>query len=209
MRNTFRSRLAPLLLAAAAAVAWLAPLAAGAAPVAQPLTYEGYAFDTSARVADTELVLNGLGKRAALAIYKVYAAALYLPRKQAVAAAILADTGPRRLQLRMLMDGPSEEFVKAFDKGLAKRVPADQLATMQPRVAEFDTGLRAIGDLHKGDVVNLDYAPGHGTAIIFNGKPRGGVVAGADLYAAVLGIFIGDKPIDKGLKAGLLGGPPN
>ncbi|MDH4290227.1 MAG: chalcone isomerase family protein, partial [Aquincola sp.] len=35
----------------------------------------------------------------------------------------------------------------------------------------------------------------------------GDPVAGEDLYAALLLCFLGDRPVDKELKAGLLGGP--
>jgi len=38
-----------------------------------------------------------------------------------------------------------------------------------------------------------------------NGKPVGAPVPGADLYAAMLNIFIGDRPVDAKMKAGMLG----
>ena len=39
-----------------------------------------------------------------------------------------------------------------------------------------------------------------------NGQPRGAPIPGADFYSAVMRIWLGDKPVDDGLKKGLLGG---
>jgi hypothetical protein len=188
-----------MALIALAALAFL-PSAHAAAPI----TLENQTFPAVATVAGTPLQLNGVGLRAAL-IYKVYLAGLYLPEKAATGPAVFAETGPKRLQVRMLMDGPSGEFAKAFTGGIAKRTPADQVAAMQDRISAFDRTLRSVGNVHKGDVVNLDYAPGTGLTMTVNGKPCGAPVPGADLYAALLQIFVGDRPVDARMKAGMLG----
>ena len=171
---------------------------------AAPVTLEDQTFPGDARVAGTPLQLNGVGLRAAF-IYKVYLAGLYLPTKAATGPEVLAEAGPKRLQVRMLMDGPSDEFAKAFTGGITKRTPADQVAAMQDRIAAFDRTLRSVGNVKKGDVVNLDYAPAVGLTMTVNGKACGAPVPGADLYAALLGIFVGDRPVDPKMKAGMLG----
>ena len=171
-----------------------------------PITLEDQTFPGSARVASTELQLNGVGLRAAF-IYKVYVAGLYLPTKAASGTDVIAQAGPKRLQLRMLMDGPSDEFAKAFTGGIRKRTPADQVAAMQSRIDDFDHTLRSVGDVKKGDIVNLDFTPDVGLTMTLNGKAVGKPVPGADLYAALLEIFIGDRANDPKLKAGLLGVP--
>jgi hypothetical protein len=189
-----------MALIALAALAF-APGARAAAPV----TLAGQTFPGAATVAGTSLQLNGVGLRAAF-IYKVYVAGLYLPGRAATGPAVLAQAGPKRLQVRLLMDGPSDEFAKAFTGGIAKRTPADRLAAMQARIAAFDHALRSIGDVRKGDVVNLDYAPAVGLTMTVNGRPYGAPVPGADLYGALLDIFVGERPVDATLKAGMLGG---
>jgi hypothetical protein len=65
--------------------------------------------------------------------------------------------------------------------------------------------VRALAKLKKRDVIDLDSLPGRGLLLTFNGKPRGEPIEGDDLYAALLLCFIGDKPVDNSLKAGLLG----
>jgi hypothetical protein len=174
------------------------------ANAATPVTLEDQTFPADARVAGTPLQLNGVGLRAAF-IYKVYLAGLYLPEKAATGAQVLAQAGPKRLQVRLLMDGPSDEFAKAFTGGIAKRTPADRVAAMRDRIDAFDRTLRSVGDVRKGDVVDLDYAPAVGLTLAVNGKPVGAPVPGADLYAALLDIFVGDRPVDATLKAGMLG----
>jgi len=189
-------------LIALAAFAFLP--SANAATTVPAVTRENQTFPGQADVAGAPLQLNGVGLRAAF-IYKVYLAGLYLPAKAATGADALAQPGPKRVQVRMLMDGPSDEFAKAFTGGIAKRTPADQVAAMQPRIAAFDRTLRSVGKVHKGDVVDLDWLPGEGLAMRVNGKPVGAPVPGADLYAAMLNIFVGDRPVDAKMKAGMLG----
>jgi len=174
------------------------------ANAATALTVEDQTFPGEASVAGTPLQLNGVGLRAAF-IYKIYLAGLYLPSKAGTGAAAISEPGPKRLQVRLLMDGPSDEFAKAFTGGIAKRTPADQVAAMKDRIAAFDRTLRSVGKVKKGDIVDLDYSPAAGLTMAVNGKPYGAPVPGADLYAALLNIFVGDRPVDAKMKAGMLG----
>jgi Chalcone isomerase-like len=120
---------------------------------------------------------------------------------------VLAAPGPKRLQLRMLVDVDTEEFVKAFEKGVARNTPATELPRLAERMARFDAQMRALRRVVKRDVIDLDYLPASGLQMSVNGKPRGEPIAGEDLYAALLRIFVGDRPTDPELKVGLLGGP--
>ena len=191
-------------LLGAALIALAALVFFPSANAATPITLEDQTFPAGASVAGTPLQLNGVGLRAAF-IYKVYLAGLYLPTHAATGPEVFAETGAKRVQVRMLMDGPSDEFAKAFTGGIAKRTPADQVAAMKDRIDAFDRTLRSVGNVRKGDVVDLDYAPSVGLTMSLNGKTVGAPVAGADLYAALLNIFVGDRPVDAKMKAGMLG----
>lgn len=188
----------------AAPLVGLAMVLAAPAALAQRLVVDGQPFDTVARIGNAELKLNGAGLRQ-VAWFKAYAAGLYLPDKTRTAAQALNGTGPKRLQMRMMQDVPTAEFIKAFDKGISRNSTPAELAAMKERMARFDQILTQIGQVKKGDVVNLDFIPGQGLVLTLNGKPRGEAIAGEDLYAAFLRIFIGDKPTDERLKASLLG----
>lgn len=174
--------------------------AAGAAVVV-----EGQSFATRTRVGGSELVLNGTGVRA-VAWFKGYAAGLYLAQKARNPAEALAQPGAKRLQLRMLQDVPPAEFVKALRKGMDRNTPEGAHANLHDRVERFAAQITSAGTVHKGDVVDLDYDPARGMLFGLNGTLRGDAIPGRDFYTALLGAFIGDKPYDERLKAGLLGG---
>jgi hypothetical protein len=107
--------------------------------------------------------------------------------------------------MRMLQEVPAEEFVKAFRKGVQRNVPASEMPRLVQRMDRFAALIAAIGKVKKGDVVNLDLEPGRGTLFSLNGTLRGEAIEGSDFYAALLLSFIGDRPYDQKLKAGLLG----
>ena len=190
MRRFF---LAPLLLTLGLAMA-----PAGAAVL------EGQRFDERTRLDRYELQLNGLGLRAAY-IFKAFVAALYLPEKTAEPQQILARDVPRRLQLRMLMSVDSVEIKKALVRGMQKNANEAEWAALQARAEAFSRTIDSIGTARGGDTINLDYLPGQGLQLAINEVPRGAAIAGADFYQALLGIFVGERPVDTRLKKGLLG----
>jgi hypothetical protein len=157
-------------------------------------------------LAGQALQCNGVGLRA-VAWFKGYAAALYLSDRARTTPQVLATPGAKRLQMRMLAEVDTEEFVKAFHKGVARNTPLDGQPALAERMARFDDLVRKIGRVRTRDVVDLDWLPGHGLQLGLNGQLRGEPIPGDDLYAALLLIFIGDKPVDAKLKVGLLGGP--
>ena len=187
-------------------VAAVAVMVGRGAQAAAPIKVEGVTFAGQATVAGQVLELNGVGLRA-VAWLKGYAAGLYLSSRAHTAQQVLTAAGPKRLQLRMLLEVDTEEFIKAFDKGIARNSAAAELPLLAVRMVRFDALLRAIGKLRKHDVVDLDWLPGQGLQFALNGQPQGAVIPGEDLYAALLRIFVGERPADPELKVGLLGGP--
>jgi Chalcone isomerase-like len=186
-----------LLFASAAAMpAW----------ATRSITTEGLTFAGDIKVADTALLLNGVGWRA-VAWARGYAAGLYLPKKAGTETQVIAQTGAKRLQLRLVQEVDAEEFVKAFVKGVNRNTPPADVAKLGERVTQFNTVIRSLGKLKKQDVIDLDFVPGKGLVLSRNGTPRGAPVAGEDIYAALLRCFIGVRPTDPELKIGLLGGP--
>ena len=192
----------PLAIQRAAPALLLAVLAASA----QAATFEGLRFEDSARLAGQDLRLNGLGLRRMLFV-KVYAAALYLPAKAGTLAAVAAQAGPKRLQLRMLHAAGPDDFIDALLPGIRNNTSPAQQAALAERLAQLERTIRAIGHTAVGDVIDFDYAVQGSTQLSVNGQAKGAVIAGADFYSAVLGIFVGEQPVDAGLKKGLLGGP--
>lgn len=178
-------------------------LAAGLSQ-AQTVNVEGIRFDPTANLGGQSLQLNGAGLRTR-AIFKVYAAGLYVPKKSTDAAALLAEKGPKRVSLGLLRNVDADSFISSFNDGMKANVPEAQLAALKPRIDAFNAILKSIGEAKKGDLINFDYTPEGGTRISVNGQPTGNAIAGEDFYGAVLRIWLGDKPADASLKKGLLG----
>lgn len=164
----------------------------------------GVRFEPRVQLAGQALQLNGTGLRA-VAWFKGYAAGLYLARPAATVDDALGQPGAKRLQMRLLVDVPVGEFVKAFHKGVERNTPPASHAGLAERMASFDALLRPLGKVRKGDLVNLDLVPGQGMQFWLNGRQLGAAIPGDDFYAALLLIFLGDHPVDDKLKSGLLG----
>lgn len=170
----------------------------------EAVTVEGVRLPTRITLHGRELLLNGTGVRQ-VAWFKGYVAALYLPARARTAAAVLEQTGARRLRLVLLHEAPAREFSKAFDKGVARNTPPAGLDGLRERMAAFHQAVDKLHTVARGDVIDLDYEPGRGMGLIVNGTLKGGPIAGDDFYAALLRAFIGERPYDKALRAGLLG----
>ncbi len=187
-------------------LASLAGLALSTAQATESATrIDGVNFEPRLQLAGQTLQLNGIGLRS-VAWLKGYAAGLYLGHRALSADRVLAMPGAKRLSMRMLLDVPVAEFVKAFHKGIERNTLAVQQPPLLERMALFDQLIQPLGTLRKGDSVDLDFVPERGLVVSHNARVIGAPIAGDDFYAALLGIFIGPKPVDDKLKAGLLGG---
>lgn len=202
-------------LMAAAGLAGLTGLA-GPGP-AMALRYEDQDFDDTLQLGGSPLVLNGVGEKAGK-LFRAYTAALYLGSKASTSDAVTAMSGPKRLQLRILLVvsksvpiGPSsvdaEELVKPVIIGVGRNCSEVERAALGERFTRFLQNLRAVGKVRKRDIINIDFLPATGTIVTVNGRQWGEAVPGADLYSAFLKVFVGELPFDRRLKAGLLGLP--
>lgn len=194
MTHPFSRIACATLLAVASTCAW-----------AQPAELDGVKLEPSVQVAAAPLVLNGAGLRTR-AFFKVYVAALYVPKKTNDAATLLAQTGPRRVAITMLRDVDAATFAGALNDGLKDNHTEAQLAALKPQIDTLNAAFKLVGEAKKGDLIQLDFAPDAGTRVVVNGQPRGSAMAGEAFFSAVLRIWLGDKPADGGLKKGLLGG---
>lgn len=192
--NQVKRTLSALLLAVAATGTW-----------AQALEVEGVKLEATNQVAATALQLNGAGLRTKV-FFKVYVAGLYVPQKTANAAQLLAQKGARRVTITMLRDVDAESFAKALNDGLRDNHSEAQFVAMKAQIDALNANLKAVGEAKKGDVIHFEFLPDTGTQVTVNGKVRGSAIAGEDFFTSVLRIWLGEKPVDAGLKKGLLGG---
>jgi len=171
---------------------------------AQPAELEGVKLDPVVQVGSASLQLNGAGVRTR-AIFKVYVAALYVPQKSGDAAVLLAQKGARRITLTMLRNVDAETFAGALNDGLRNNHSEAQLAGWKSQIDALNASLKAAGEAKKGDVIHFEFAPEAGTRITVNGKALGSAIPGEDFFTAVLRIWLGEKPVDGGLKKSMLG----
>lgn len=148
------------------------------------------------------LVLNGAGIRTKFFI-SVYIGALYLPDKQTTVTAILHHDTPRRVMMYCLYhEIDKQKLVDAWNEGFNENSNEQTLKQLHDRINEFN---RLFPALHKNDVVYLDYIPGKGTSLSFNGRTLG-TIPGEDFNIALLKVWLGEVPADSDLKAAMLGG---
>ena len=149
-----------------------AALSATGVTAAQAATLEGQQFDDTVVLGQHKLQLNGLGLRG-VAWLKAFVAGLYVTTPSRDAAALLAETGPRRLRLKIMLQAPSNELTKSLLRRVKRHETPEVQARLADRLALFAQQLDGLGQLMPGDVVDMDYLPGKGLVLSRNGKAAG------------------------------------
>lgn len=150
----------------------------------------------------TPLVLNGAGIRKKFFV-KVYVAGLYLTGHQTSTETIINLPGPKRVRMHFLYkEVDREKLVKGWQEGFENNLDSNRFKQLAPRLAKFNQLFRS---MRRGDVIDLDFQPAEGTRVLFNGELQG-IIAGADFYAALLNVWLGESPADSKLKKALLAG---
>jgi len=184
-------------ITATALISGLLAAGAGAAEVAGVSLAETVQVGEDGQI----LQLNGAGIRKKV-IVKVYVGALYLQQKGSDPARILDDSGPKRMVLHFLYkELGAEKLADAWTDGFRNNQGDAELEKLRERLEQFNALFPTV---RRGDRIEIDLLPGKGTAVRVNGKEVGSV-AGEDFSRALLKVWLGPKPADKGLKKGLLG----
>jgi hypothetical protein len=204
-----KAGVAAVLVALSGALGWpgstTGPQATSAPGAANAATLEGQRFEDTTTLADRTLRLNGLGLRG-VAWIKAFVAGLYISAPTKDATQILAMQGPKRLRLRVMLDAPSHELTKSLTGRIEDHESEAVRAKLGERLTHLASLIDSLGDLHPGDTIDLDFIPDKGMNLRYNDKAVGASVPGDDLYRAVLKIFVGDHPVDRRMKEGLLRG---
>jgi hypothetical protein len=185
MRRTVALLGAWLLLALAAMTPELAD-----AKVPEQITLDG-----------RTLVLNGSGVRTKM-MFKVYICSLYLPAKANSLAGVLA-ANPRRVQLNLLRNLAADDLAGALADGIEQTSTAAQAAEVRAETDQLLSIMKSIGKAREGDMVTMDYVDGV-TRIGFNGQSKG-TIPGEAFNAALMRIWLADKPVQEDLKKAMLG----
>lgn len=163
----------------------------------------GVKFADTTTVAGQALQLNGAGVRVKV-IVDVYAAGLYVGKRDASVQALLSQPGAKSMQIVLLRDLTGEDFADAMIKGFNQNNSEAEVSRFQSRLDELRKTMVAFGTVKKGTSIQLNYVPGSGIRTLVEGAQKGPDIQGEDFYAALLKIWLGTKPVDSDLKAGLL-----
>ncbi len=189
-----------LFIIASTASALLAPLAT----CAQAVDVAGVKFEPSVQVGGTKLQLNGAGVRYK-AIFKVYAAGLYLSTKAATPEAALAAPGPKLLQIVMLREIDGNELGKLFTKGMEQNVAREDFSKSITGIMRMSDVFSTRKKLTAGESFAVEWVPGSGTIILVNGKAASEPIKEPEFYSSLMKIWLGNSPADATLKDALLG----
>lgn len=186
--------------------AGLAALVLSVGALAAQVEVGGIKIEDVQDVQGTKLQLNGAGVRFK-AIFKVYAAGLYVGKKVSTPEDFIAAPGPKRISLTLLREIDSNELGKAFTKGFEDNSPKNEMSKLIPGLIRMGQIFADHKKMLPGENFTIDWIPGTGTVITIKGKPQGEPFKEPEFYAALMRIWLGPSPADFKLKDALLGKP--
>ena len=181
-------------------MAWLvAGLLLLGASGAAALEVKGVQLAPTVAVRGETLRLNGYGIREKF-FFDIYVGSLYTAVPVKTADEALAAPGAKLIRMNFLYHKVDrEKIVEAFAEGFAKN---------SPPLAESAAAKTFLGwftrDFVRGDVVDLEL-DGDGTVVARQNGAVLGSLGSPELARGVLLIYLGAKPADADLKAGMLG----
>ena len=187
---------------------WLLPAAALvlASGAFGQVTVSGVKFDETSDVKGAKVILNGAGVRYK-AIFKVYAAGLYLPKKAGSTDEVLAMPGAKRMSITMLREIDSAELGKLFSRGMEDNMDKAAFSKLIPGVMRMSQLFSDCKKLLAGDSFVIDWVPGTGTVISVKCATNNEPFKEPEFFNALLRIWLGPNPADWKLKDALLGKP--
>ena len=186
---------------------WIAMALLMAAATAQAeMTVNGVKYEDTVDLRGAKVQLNGAGTRYK-AVFKVYTAALYLPKKVGTTEEVLAMHGAKRITVTMLRDIDSGELGKLFARGMEDNMDKAQFSKLVPGVMRMSQLFSDIKGLKAGEGFTLDWIPGTGAIVSVKGVQQGEPFKEPEFFNAILRIWLGPVPADWKLKDALLGHP--
>lgn len=153
------------------------------------------------------LVRNGDGVRSQSST-DLYRAALYLSQPANSLDQLLQAKGTKRLELKMLRDISSDDLGKLFTRAIEKSSNRQELSRTIPGLIRMSEIFNQHKRLQAGDLLAIEWIPEKGTVISVKGEAQGAPIADPVFFESLLGIWLGNAPVDARLKSSLLAGAP-
>ncbi len=150
----------------------------------------------------TNLVLNGAGIRKKAGFLKLYSGGLYLTSKTNDARAIVNADENMNIKLHITSKLVSaKRMISAVDDGFEASLNGDT----DPIAEKIETFKSFFSNkIVKDNVFDIAYIKGKGTVVSKNGS-KVGTITGLEFKKALFGIWLGNDPVDEGLKEAMLG----
>ena len=171
---------------------------------AAQIDVNGIKFDDSIEVRGSKLQLNGAGTRYK-AIFKVYAAGLYLTKKASSLDEVVNAPGPKRLSITMLRSIDSRELGKLLTRGMEDNVGSAATSKLLPGMMRMSEIFSEHKSMVPGDNFMIEWVPGSGSVVTVKGKVQGAPFPEPEFFRALMAIWLGPSPADYQLKDALTG----
>ena len=181
-------------------------VAVGSMAAAATVDVSGVKMEDSIDLRGTTLQLNGAGVRFK-AVFKVYAAGLYLSKKAGTLEEVLAAPGPKRISITLLREIDSNELGKSFTTAFTENSSKAEMSKLIPGLIRMGQVFADQKKLYAGENFTIDWIPGTGTIVTVKGKPQGEPFKEIEFFHALMRIWMGQSPADWKLKDALLGKP--
>ena len=145
-------------------VSTLAALAMTCGAAAATIDVGGAKIEDTVDLQGSKLQLNGAGVRYR-AVFKVYAAGLYIGKKAGTPEEVFAAPGPKRMSITLLRDIDSNELGKAFTKGFEENSPKGEMSKLIPGLIKMGQIFSDQKKMVAGENFTIDWIPGTGTLI--------------------------------------------
>jgi hypothetical protein len=157
--------------------------------------------DAKLSVEGQNLTLNGAGTREKM-FMDMYVGSLYVTKKPTDGNAISAANEAMAIKLNIVSGLiSSEKMITAINEGFENST-GKKTAPLKAKIDKFKGFFKDV--INKKDVFIIVYVPNEGVSVYKNGTKKG-TIEGMDFKKALFGIWLGNKPADDDLKAGMLG----
>jgi hypothetical protein len=165
-------------------------------------TVAGVTMPATMKAGNNTLVLNGAGTRIKL-FMDVYVGALYLTAKSNNGDAISKSNEIMAVKIHITSGlVTSDRMTDAIKEGFHKSTGGNT-TPLQTRIDKF-VKVFSLEPIVKTNEFDIIYQPGTGTQIYKSGKLLE-TIDGLDFKTALWGIWLGAEPVEKSLKAAMLG----
>ena len=161
---------------------------------------KGVNLPETVKIGSTKCYLNGAGIRKKF-FFSIYVIGLYLPVKMSHPSEIInLDKNKGVIMVFTYHKISPKKIQNAWKEGFEKNVK--DLTALDEKIKKFNSFFN--DEVKKGDKFIINYLPDKGTCVYINDNFKG-CIEGKDFMEGLFSIWLGEKPISKGLKKKLLG----